>query len=523
MPINPVEKSPTERSLTIPPPIGGWNTKEPLSEMDPRYSPGLENFFPGNGAVELRNGYTQHVKSTGLGVGYYHLDELVNSAGTHFLIAFTGGGGVLYNVTSAGAGTAITGGFTTLSTENYSVNYRGRLYCKGYQNAAGSDILSTDGTAATLPAFTGPGAEDQNLWRLATYKGRLYALQITNASMWYSGLDAITGAMTEFDFQSLLNKGSKPWYIGGFSMTGGDITQEYFCMISEQGEVFLYQGDYPGAVSWALVSHFLIPAPVGRKSFFNWGSDILIITYDGLVSLKDYIGTPVGEDYTFLSDNISNEFKAYIDDAVSVSGTQNQISGIVYPKGQYLLVNFIGINLIGTITCTQLVMNTRLRAWTKFTGQNGHVWCLLNNKLYWAGGVPFPTLDGYVALADNGYKDVDPSNSALTLTRTIKCRHAFNYFGDPTTEKIFTQAQPVMYQSEGMDITANIDVDYSNDTAISTETDTSKGTSYQLYNPKLSLTNANNYYGTAGSFRIDGTVTEKRFRLEATKITWSEG
>jgi hypothetical protein len=518
MPITPVEVSPTERSLMIVPPVLGWNTKDPLSEMDPRYSPGIENFFPGNGAVSLRNGYTQHVK-TASGNGYYHLDELVDSAGTHFLIGLTFNG-TPYNVSSAGAGTAITGGFATQYFENYSVNYMGRLFFKAYTDAANSDMLSTDGTAATRPAFTGPGGDDKDLWRLTTYKGRIYALEISGASMWYPETrGAITGALTEYDFQSLFTLGGKPWYIGPFSMTNGDSTQEYFCVISEMGEVILFQGDSPSDTTWYQVSHFYIPAPAGRQSFFKWRSDILVITYDGLLSLREYIGTQAGEDYKYLSDNIATDFKDYIT-ATIASGFGNMIQGIVYPKGQYLLVSFNDTTL--DLTPTQFVMNTQTRAWTKFTGQFSYCWSLFNNGLYWGSNAA--SNNSYVALADNGYKDVDRNDSAITLTRTIKCRHAFNYFGNPTQDKVFTKVQPIMYQSEGMSITCNMDVDFSNTTATATEgPDTSKGTSYQLYNPEIAVTNDTSYYGTAGSFRIDGTVTEKRFRLEATKVTWTEG
>ena len=134
-------------SKTIPPPVLGWNTKDPISQMDPLYSPEIENYFPGNGVVSLRNGYTQHVKTV-IGSGYYHIDEHVSSAGVHNLIAITALG-VPYNVTSSGAGTLITGGYATQSSENYTVNYRGRLYCKGYTAGAGADLFSTDGTAAT--------------------------------------------------------------------------------------------------------------------------------------------------------------------------------------------------------------------------------------------------------------------------------------------------------------------------------------------------------------------------------------
>ncbi len=513
MPVNPAPQTPVERSLVITPPVKGWNTRDPKSNMDPEYSPGIENFFPGNGVVALRNGFTQHVK-TAAGNGYGHLDELVNTAGTHFLIAFTAGG-VLYNVTAVGAGTAITGGFSTASAENYTVNFRGRLYGKGYVNT--NDILSTDGTAATLAAFTGPGGDDKDLWRLATYKSRMYALTVSDASMWYGGFDAITGAMTQFDFQSLFTLGGKPWYIGPFSMTGGDIAQEYFCVISEQGEVLLYQGDYPGSGGWGLVGHYFIPAPVGRQAFFNWASDIITISYDGAVSLREYIASlSGGGEYTFLTDAVSSAFKDEIAVvAANGSGYLHFIVGFVYPKGQYLIINFY--NAVVPNGTNQFVMNTQTRAWTKFSGQRAICWSLLNNSLYFGAAY---TGGSYIGHADNGYFDEDPDNTGSALTRTIKCRHAFNYFGDPTLRKKFVTAQPTMYQSEGMSITCDMDVDYTDTTATSTESDSSAGTSYQIYQPKCKLVGPS---GNAGSFRIDGSCTTKRFSLEATKIIYNDG
>jgi len=498
-------------SKTIPPPVLGWNTKDPISQMDPLYAPEIVNYFPGNGVVSLRNGYTQHVK-TASGDGYYTLSEYVNSAGTHFLIAFNFTG-TPYNVTSTGTGTAITGGFATQIGETYTVNFKGRLFAKGYTDAANSDMLSTDGTAATRPGFTGPSGDDKDLWRLTTYKGRLYALTISDASMWYGDLGAVTGAMTQFDLQSILTLGGKPWYIGPFSMTGGDITQEYFCIISEQGEVLLYAGDYPSAPNWTLVGHYYIPAPVGRKSFFNWGSDILIVTYEGLVSLREYIGTPLGQSYTFLTDNIASEFKQEIIDTIAY-GFGNYITGIVYPKGQYLLINFNS----GALTPNQYVMNTQTRAWTKFSGQSAICWSLLNNYLYWGGSAA--NNSSYVALADNGYKDVDPNDSALTLTRTTKLRCAFNYLDNPNMVKIPTECVPIVYESENLDLTLNCDVDYSNNTATSQNT-TTGDTSYKLYaNVKCGLKADP---GKAISIRLDGSVTTKRRSIQAFEVFYKEG
>jgi hypothetical protein len=490
----------------------GWNTKDPISQMDPLYAVEMENFFPNNGTVTLRNGYTKHVLTAAVGT-FTHISEMVNNAGTHHLIAFNGIGS-LYNVTTAGAGTVISGGLGTQSDENYTINFRGRLFCKGYTSAANSDLLYTDGSAATAAAFTGPSGDDKNLWRLTTYKGRLYALSISDASMWYGGLDAITGAMTQWDWQSLLTLGGKPWYIGSFSMTGGDVSQDYFAVISEQGEVLLYSGNNPSDVTWSIVGRYFIPSPVGRKAFFSWGSDILVITYDGLVSIKEIIGSNQSE-YSFLTDNIAVEFKAAI--AATSSGFLNFIQGIVYPKGQYLLINFYNET---TPSAIQYVMNTHTRAWCKFTGQRAICWSLLNNALYFGAKGGAADADGYVALADNGYFDESTVSAGTALTRTIKLRHAFNYLGNNIANKVFTQAIPTIYQSDGLDLTLDCDVDYTDVVATSREQDLTD-TAYKLYQPRMGLINQVN--GSAVSIRIDGTVGQKRMSLQATKVYWLEG
>lgn len=501
----------TTFSKVIPPPVAGWNTKDPISQMDPLYSPGIENYLPGGGVVDLRRGNRKHVLTSATSLVFNTLAELVTNAGDHFLVAFAPL--AAYNVTSAGAGTDISGAAAgSIGSIMYTTVFRGRLFAKSLSGSSDIAVWTGSGNFA-LAAFTGPSGNDQDLWRLASYKNRLYALAISDASMWYGGFEAITGAMTQYDFQSVLTLGGQPWYIGPFSMTGGDITQEYFAVISEQGEVLLYQGDYPGSANWSLVGHYFLPAPVGQRSFFNWRSDILIITFDGLVSLREYIGTPVGQDYRYLSDNIST---AYRDIVEATSANIDLSSGIVYPRGLYLLINFIsGVEF--PYTCTQFVMNTQTRAWTKFTGQNAKHFSLLNNELYWCSEAT--STKALVMKSDTGYYDEDPDTSAV-VTRTTKLRFAFNYLDQPNQVKIVTECVPIVYESENLAITLNADVDYS-DTAATSSNTTTGDTSYKLYSNVICGLKADP--GKAVSIRLNDSVTTKRRSIQAVEVRWKEG
>src|SRR5688572_26133893 len=40
------------------PPVGGWNSRDDISDMDPRDAAYLENWFPDTTAVKVRNGCT---------------------------------------------------------------------------------------------------------------------------------------------------------------------------------------------------------------------------------------------------------------------------------------------------------------------------------------------------------------------------------------------------------------------------------------------------------------------------------
>ena len=54
-------KQQISNSITRPSPVGGWNTRDPLSQMDPKYAPEMENFFPTASGVSLRKGASLHV------------------------------------------------------------------------------------------------------------------------------------------------------------------------------------------------------------------------------------------------------------------------------------------------------------------------------------------------------------------------------------------------------------------------------------------------------------------------------
>jgi hypothetical protein len=497
------------RSMSIQPPVMGWNTKDPVSMMDPSYAVEMENYFPNGATVDLRKGSVEFASLTDQ---VFSMAEYVSQGSTRYLIAFTDNGNVI-NATAGGAGTDIDGGVSfgaNAGGEVYTANFRDRLFMKA--NESTTDVYTWNASGnISAAAFTGPSGDDKDLWRIAPYKNRLYFIERFSASMWYGGLDSITGTLTEFDFQSLFTRGGRLYYIGGFSVTASSVS-EYFVAISETGEVLLYQGDHPGNSTWSKVGHYYLAAPIGRRSFFNWGNDIVIITKVGAVSLTDVINATGRSEYSYLSDKISPTFK----ESIHLGPNPQVVSGIEYPNGPFILINAstaTGTGGIGLDGANQFIMNTTTRAWCKFTGLNANCWCLFNNDLY------LGRASGKIVKVDTGYHDEDTFiGGGAIASRTVKLRPAYNYFGNRETVKQFVSAIPTLYESEGLSLTLDADVDFANTTATSTVTDTTD-TSYKLYQPVMGL----NGIGQAASIRMDGTVTTKRRSLQAIKVIWNEG
>lgn len=504
------------------PPVNGWNTKDPISSMDPSYSPEIENWFPNGSTVDMRRGCRQHAKGLGSTYGQVvdTIAEYVKNDGTRKLLAIgdsLGASEAIGDATSAGSVSAVTVPGFGIGHPAWSLNYANTLIVKG--DISTRDVHYWDGSGAlALNNFTGPGGDDKDLGCPISYRGRIYFLQRTAPSIWFHlTIGAVTGALTENSFSSHLRRGGRFLFIGSTTLGGNNI-DEVFVLISEMGEVLLYAGEYPGASNWQQIGRYYIPAPIGVRSFFYWGQDIVVITHEGLVALSAVIAAGPRGQFEYLTDNINPSYAQLIEQTLADPVDSYYFtSGIHYPKGRYLLIN-LPINDGSTFSCVQLVMNTITGAWTKFTNQNALSWSLFNNNLY------FGTVHGKVFRADYNTSDTsafdeDPANEGQPLSRNSVCAHAYNYFDRPGTLKRFVHARPFIYASNGLNIKCDMATDYGNQPPAAGAVDTND-TSYKLYQPQIGLTGV----ADAGSLRIEKSGTSwGRMSLQVTEVAYEVG
>jgi hypothetical protein len=121
-------------TASVPSPIGGWNARDSVAEMNPLDAVVLDNFYPTPSEIQLRKGYTQY--ATGI-TG--QVDTLMQYSGGSTSKLFAAAGSVIYDVSSSG--TAVSAQ-TGLGSDRWQ-----------YVNAStsgGNFLVAVNGTDAPL-------------------------------------------------------------------------------------------------------------------------------------------------------------------------------------------------------------------------------------------------------------------------------------------------------------------------------------------------------------------------------------
>lgn len=176
----------------------------------------------------------------------------------------------------------------------------------------------------TASSYTGP--TNASLKQGCGYKSRMYLVEITSTAFWYGGVDAFTGTFTSFDLGSIFSfPQSYILCVFGFTFNQGNQNEELFVILSTQGEVLIYSGDYPAAANWQLIGRSIIPFPasydltVTGQPFYRIANDTHIVTQRGLIPMSQILaGAVIPDGYYNLSRRIKNQVLASSNNAIAV-------------------------------------------------------------------------------------------------------------------------------------------------------------------------------------------------------------
>lgn len=336
---------------------------------------------------------------------------------------FAAAGGAMWGVTANQAATlsyVSTGGSNRWQWCNHTTSAGQYLVM-----ANGADaMIHYNGTVWAAPSITGI-ASSANVVQVVTHKKRLWMVLRDSTQAAYLATEAVAGAATVFEFGSLFTKGGFLQAVATWTRDGGSGSDDYFVAISSRGQVALYAGTDPAdAATWALVGLFDVPTPIGRRCFQRFGSDLVLITVEGVYPLSQLLAVDQSQvRRVAISDEIAAAFNAAALSYKDVWGWEV----CTYPKGTRLLVN---VPVVETEQSRQFVMNTLTGAWCEFDGHNGNTWVVYNDNLFFAGNT------GEVFQADIGRSDDGVPITAIGQT-------AYSALGVPNLKR-FSMLRPLI-------------------------------------------------------------------------------
>lgn len=429
----------TNLPYTQPPPVGGWNTKDPLDQMAEVYALQMVNVFPEQGYVHLRKGHREHATVVTSDT-VETICEYSAASGTRQMII--GVNNNLYNASTFGiAPTSITGASVITNDRWQTINFRSTgnnfiIFMNGDDQP-----LKWDGSAMTSAAYTGI-ANDATLIYPISFKSRVYAIQKNTASFWaVNTVGAVEGAMTEYDQGPVLKRGGYLMALATTGKEGGAGLEDYFVVISNMGEVLVFAGSDP-ATNFSLVGRYFMPPPIGRRCVFDLDADSILISEEGPIPLSKVVSSPdISITHSDFSDRINNAFSEAVASYKNNFGWQ----GIVYPGGHYALIN---IPIIPAAQQSQqFVVNLLNGSWCKYVGQNASCWSLYNGRLYF-GGAAGSVFEADYADSDNG------------MPIAYNMQTAYTYFDDRGTTKGYKLVRPLLTAATSLSFGFGVDIDF---------------------------------------------------------------
>lgn len=504
------------RLVTINAPVGGYNSADPLPKMPDDDALELVNVFPENSSCKVRPG-AKRLNAEEY-TGYFSaLHTLVGVDGTEHVIGYYKAGA------SYSKWYSITPEPWAISTVSAAVDCQDPVSA----NVMSNRIFLTDGKntpivwtgSGTVSNCTWTGPSDiKNLYGGCTYKSRIYFLETGTCALWYGGPGNLdSGALISFDVQSLLSKGGYPLAIKSLTSNSSGL-EDLLAIITSEGEILLYQGDYPDSATWNLVAHYFTAPLIIETGAFNVGNDVIILTTIGLVSIRALIGA--GGDINeggIISSKINRKIISDIAAAQTANEPMTYFLACEHAQGNALYITARSSNTLYSIFT--YVQNLSTGAWTEYVTQDSGqgYWPAILAMTIAGGKVIFSSdldLKGGVFKFDNTthVDDWTKLSEPVPMPIKIKIRHAPRAF-NKDGRCHFRQVKP--YLSIGAQTTLNLGM----------ETDFENRTQ-----PAIVLQSSNGYAGTwlgangtghYGNLRIEGDV-RSYFEYVAADIMYSE-
>ena len=421
-------------SKSMPAPVGGWNARDSIADMDEKDAVILTNFFPSTTSVNLRGGYSQF--STGYGA---QVETVIAYSGATTDKLFGIAGGSVYDASSGGAvGAAALSGLTNSRWQYVNITTPGGSFIEMCNGA--DSVYTFDGTTWTDRSAAITGVTSSTLIGINLHKNRIWFVQTGTLKAWYLPVQSITGAAAALDLSAFCPHGGYLMAMGTWTIDAGYGVDDHAVFITSNGDCLVYRGTDPTSAStWALVGVWYLGSPIGRRCFVKYAGDLLLITQDGLLPLSGALQSSRVNPRVAVTDKIQQATSA----AITSYGSNFGWNVLHFAKQNALVLN-VPVNV--NANQQQYVMNSITGAWCNFTGWQANCFEVYGEDLYFGG-------TNFIGKAWDTYADAGQAIPTQGL-------QAFNHFGSPAQIKRFTMMRPTFYASSPPSVSGQINVDY---------------------------------------------------------------
>lgn len=433
-------KNRISQPATLPAPIGGWNTRDALPIMDPRFASVMDNWFPDSDGVKLRGGSKLQ---SGVTSEIPKRVASLEAGAVSKLLAFSVT--KIWDV-SAAIAVQLGTGFATYDWDTALIDNRLVM-------VNGTDEQTYDGTTLAALAFTGHPAGGGFVGCLNFAKRALYWQPNSQTFYYCTTAGAYQGALLSFDLSTILTVGGSIIAMQSWSVSGGaDTASDLLAIFFSGGEVVIYSGTDPGS-DFALQARFHLAPLLSRRMALKFGGDVIMGTIDGYFPLSRALALGALTDQISISDAIQPSIRK----AAVAAAASPYWRGVLYSfgdtdgKGGMLIFNAPGGFTAGGVEIVyQHIMNTRTGAWCRFQGLNAYDWAIWKNR-------PFFCAAGGVYEFNVGTADVTAS---ATTPITGLALQAYSDLGFPGVDKKINGVRPIVMSDGPIPIGIGIAADY---------------------------------------------------------------
>jgi hypothetical protein len=503
---------PVSAPTSLPAPVGGWNARDGLANMEITDAISMDNWYPEATDVRPRPGSDTY--ASGLPGQVETIFSYSNGSNLKLFVAAEG---IITNISTVQAsGTVIASATVASGFTEDQWQYR------NFGTPGGQFLVAVNGTDARQ-IYNGTTWFAGSVYATTTidtfsnievFQRRIiYAEKGTLRFIYHVQPDAIGGTVSAFNLASLMDMGGYIAAIGTWTRDGGSGMDDLIAFISNLGQVAIYQGTDPSsATTWSLLGIFKISAPMGARSVQKYGGELLILTDSGVLPLSSIISGLVQQPpYT-------DKIRTAINEAVRLYGDHSGWQLKYVPSLNWLMLN---VPVSTGAFQQQFVMNTQTMAWCRFRDLQANVWEVHNGELYFG-------TSGSVIKAGTS-SDADDGDNI-----NVDVRQAASAFGLPGRLKHFKAFRPLINSDGDLPLATDINVDFSD--AIPTNIPTTTPVTTAVWD----VATWDDYYwadgavpvlfwqstgglGTYGSVRIKGQINTISVRWYGTDVVFEPG